>query len=154
MRVSDRAGPCRRRHVSCDCQRVVHRVVFRTHRPATIYRKLEVFSKLALLTRPRAEAIYQTERTLRDATVVLRGARSFVALRMRAADRLVGPFTMHRQQVRQFNQATTRWHRFLPSEHDRTRVCAHAGLDQGKPLPCALQVSRLTDWHLDLGGIR
>jgi DNA-binding CsgD family transcriptional regulator/GAF domain-containing protein len=50
----------------------------------------------------RAENTYQSGDPLRRATVDLGGARSFVAIPMMAGDRLVGAFSIYRQQVRPF----------------------------------------------------
>lgn len=53
----------------------------------------------------RAEAVYRSGDPLRLATADLGGARSFAAIPMLAGDRLVGAFTIYRQQVRPFNDA-------------------------------------------------
>jgi DNA-binding CsgD family transcriptional regulator len=50
----------------------------------------------------RAEAVEETADGLRQATLSLGGARSFVAIPMLAGKRLVGAFTIYRQQVRPF----------------------------------------------------
>jgi len=50
-----------------------------------------------------AEEIYRRGDPLRDATVDLGGARSFTAIPMLAGDRLIGAFTIYRQQVRPFD---------------------------------------------------
>ena len=55
----------------------------------------------------RAETLFQTDKSLRFATAMLGGARSFVAIPMLASNKLVGAFTIYRQQVRPFNDATT-----------------------------------------------
>ncbi len=54
----------------------------------------------------RAEEIYRRGDPLRDATVELGGARSFTAIPMLAGDRLIGAFTIYRQQVRPFGSKT------------------------------------------------
>jgi len=51
----------------------------------------------------RAEEIYRQRDPLRKATVELGGARSFTAIPMLAGDRLIGAFTIYRQQVRPFD---------------------------------------------------
>lgn len=51
----------------------------------------------------QSEDIYHTDDPLRYATAVLGGARSFVAIPMLAAGRLVGAFTIYRQSVRPFS---------------------------------------------------
>lgn len=56
----------------------------------------------------KSEDIYRTDDPLRYATADLGGARSFVAIPMLAADRLVGAFTIYRQTVRPFSDDTTR----------------------------------------------
>lgn len=56
----------------------------------------------------KSEDIYRTNDPLRYATAVLGGARSFVAIPMLAADKLVGAFTIYRQTVRPFSDDTTR----------------------------------------------
>ena len=56
----------------------------------------------------RAEQLYRTDDLLRYATADLGGARSYVAIPMLTGNKLVGAFTIYRQQVRPFNaQATT-----------------------------------------------
>lgn len=54
----------------------------------------------------KSEAIYRSDDPLRSATVELGGARSFAAIPMLAADRLVGAFTIYRQTVRPFSEET------------------------------------------------
>lgn len=56
----------------------------------------------------KSEDIHHTDDPLRYATVALARARSFVAIPMLAADRLVGAFTIYRQTVRPFSDDTTR----------------------------------------------
>lgn len=56
----------------------------------------------------KSEAIYQTDDPLRFATADLGGARSFVAIPMLVADRLVGAFTIYRQSVRPFSDEALR----------------------------------------------
>lgn len=51
----------------------------------------------------RAERIYRDGDPLRYATADLGGARSFAAIPMLAGDRLIGAFTVYRQQVRPFD---------------------------------------------------
>ncbi len=51
----------------------------------------------------RAEEIYRRGDPLRDATVDLGGARSFAGIPMVAGERLIGVFTIYRQQVRPFD---------------------------------------------------
>jgi DNA-binding CsgD family transcriptional regulator/GAF domain-containing protein len=56
----------------------------------------------------KSEALYQTDDPLRFATADLGGARSFVAIPMLAADRLVGAFTIYRQSIRPFSEDALR----------------------------------------------
>ena len=56
----------------------------------------------------KSEAIYRTDDLLRHATADLGGARSFVAIPMMAADKLVGAFTIYRQAVRPFSDDALR----------------------------------------------
>jgi DNA-binding CsgD family transcriptional regulator len=51
----------------------------------------------------RAEEIYRSGDPLREATADLGGARSFTAIPMLAGKRLIGAFTIYRQQVRPFD---------------------------------------------------
>lgn len=50
-----------------------------------------------------AEEIYRAGNPLRNATAELGGARSFAAIPMLAGERLIGAFTVYRQQVRPFD---------------------------------------------------
>lgn len=52
----------------------------------------------------RSEDIYRQADPLRLATADLGGARSFAAIPMLAGDRLIGAFTIYRQQVRPFDE--------------------------------------------------
>lgn len=56
----------------------------------------------------KSENVYRADDPLRHATAHLGGARSFVAIPMLAADRLVGAFTIYRQTVRPFSDDSTR----------------------------------------------
>ncbi len=76
--------------------------------PETGLGRLETTREVVNIIDVRAEEIYHTDNTLRYATAVLGGARSFVAIPMMAADRLVGAFTIYRQELRPFNETTTR----------------------------------------------
>ncbi len=53
-----------------------------------------------------AEEIYRTDDPLRYATATLGGARSFAAIPMLAGKRLIGAFTIYRQQLRPFDKKT------------------------------------------------
>jgi DNA-binding CsgD family transcriptional regulator len=54
----------------------------------------------------RSEDIYRRGDPLRQATAVLGGARSFTVIPMLAGKRLLGAFTIYRQQVRPFDEKT------------------------------------------------
>lgn len=56
----------------------------------------------------KSEEVYRSNDPLRSATADLGGARSFAAIPMLAADRLVGAFTIYRQTVRPFSEDTMR----------------------------------------------
>ncbi|MEX0280724.1 MAG: LuxR C-terminal-related transcriptional regulator [Arenibacterium sp.] len=56
----------------------------------------------------KSEALYRSDDPLRFATADLGGARSFAAIPMLAADRLVGAFTIYRQTVRPFSDDALR----------------------------------------------
>jgi GAF domain-containing protein len=53
-----------------------------------------------------SEEIYKKNDPLRNATAELGGARSFVAIPMLAGKRLIGAFTIYRQQLRPFDEKT------------------------------------------------
>ncbi|MEO9575717.1 MAG: LuxR C-terminal-related transcriptional regulator [Tateyamaria sp.] len=57
----------------------------------------------------KSETLYRSDDPLRLATADLGGARSFVAIPMLAADRLVGAFTIYRQSVRPFSEDALRF---------------------------------------------
>jgi len=54
----------------------------------------------------RAENFSRSEDPLRNATMDLGGARSFTAIPMLAGKRLIGAFTIYRQQLRPFDEKT------------------------------------------------
>ena len=76
--------------------------------PATGLGRMEAARKVVNIIDVKSEEIYRTNDPLRHATVVLGGARSFVAIPMLAGERLVGAFTIYRQTVRPFSDETTR----------------------------------------------
>ena len=76
--------------------------------PATGLGRMEAAGDVINIFDVRSEEIYRTNDPLRYATAVLGGARSFVAIPMLAADKLVGAFTIYRQTVRPFSDETTR----------------------------------------------
>ena len=76
--------------------------------PATALGRMNAQRNVINIIDVKSEALYETDDPLRYATATLGGARSFVAIPMLAADRLVGAFTIYRQTVRPFNADTTR----------------------------------------------
>ena len=75
--------------------------------PATGLGRMDARRDVINIIDVKSEDIYRTNDSLRLATVDLGGARSFVAIPMLAADRLVGAFTIYRQTVRPFSDDTT-----------------------------------------------
>ena len=76
--------------------------------PATGLGRMDRLRDVINIIDVKSEDIYRTDDPLRYATAELGGARSFVAIPMLAADRLVGAFTIYRQTVRPFSDDTTR----------------------------------------------
>lgn len=76
--------------------------------PATGLGRMELRRDVINIIDVKSEDIFHTDDPLRYATAVLGGARSFVAIPMLAADKLVGAFTIYRQTVRPFSDDTTR----------------------------------------------
>ncbi len=76
--------------------------------PETGLGRMEAMRDVINIIDVKSEDIYRTDDPLRYATAVLGGARSFVAIPMLAADKLVGAFTIYRQTVRPFSDDTTR----------------------------------------------
>lgn len=64
----------------------------------------------------KSEPLYRSDDPLRFATADLGGARSFVAIPMLAADRLVGAFTIYRQTVRPFSEDSLRLARMFADQ--------------------------------------
>jgi DNA-binding CsgD family transcriptional regulator/GAF domain-containing protein len=64
----------------------------------------------------RAEEIYRTNDPLRHATAILGGARSFTAIPMLAGKRLIGVFTIYRQQLRPFDEKTVQLARMFADQ--------------------------------------
>jgi DNA-binding CsgD family transcriptional regulator/GAF domain-containing protein len=79
-----------------------------TASPATGLGRMNAQRDLINIIDVKSEDVFRTDDPLRYATAVLGGARSFVAIPMLAADRLVGAFTIYRQTVRPFSADTTR----------------------------------------------
>lgn len=76
--------------------------------PATGLGRLDSQREVINILDVKSEDIYGLGDPLCQATAVLGGARSFAAIPMLAADRLVGAFTIYRQTVRPFSDETTR----------------------------------------------
>jgi len=74
--------------------------------PRTGLGRMQASHEVVNIVDVRAEALYRGGNPLREATVTLGGARSFTAIPMRAGGRLVGAFTIYRQQVRPFDEKT------------------------------------------------
>ena len=64
----------------------------------------------------RAEEIYRSDDPLRHATATLGGARSFTAIPMLAGKRLIGAFTIYRQQLRPFDDKTVQLARMFADQ--------------------------------------
>jgi GAF domain-containing protein len=64
----------------------------------------------------RAEEISRTDDPLRNATMDLGGARSFTAIPMLTGRRLVGAFTIYRQQLRPFDEKTVQLARMFADQ--------------------------------------
>lgn len=81
----------------------------------------------------KSEDLYRSNDPLRHATVELGGARSFLAIPMLAADRLVGAFAIYRQTVRPFSDDATRLAQIFAAqsvialENARILSASHAG---------------------------
>lgn len=69
--------------------------------------RMETAHEIVNILDVRSENVYHSGNPLRYATATLGGARSFVAIPMLAGDRLVGAFTIYRQQVRPFGADAT-----------------------------------------------
>ena len=72
--------------------------------PQTAIGRLENSHGIVNIFDVRAEGISQSNDPLRRATIDLGGARSFVAIPMLAGKRLIGAFTIYRQQLRPFDE--------------------------------------------------
>jgi len=77
-------------------------------KPETGLGRVESQREVVNIMDVRAEAIFNTDKTLRYATAIPGGHRQLIAIPMLAGDRLVGASTIDRQQVRPFNETTTR----------------------------------------------
>jgi len=81
---------------------LIDRGTFRVN-PDTALGRIELSLKPVNILDVRAEEIYRRGDPLRLATADLGGARSFAAIPMLAGERLLGAFTVYRQQLRPFD---------------------------------------------------
>jgi len=85
----------------------------------------------------RAEEIYRRGDPLRDATVTLGGARSFTAIPMLAGKRLIGAFTIYRQQLRPFDEKTLQLARMFADQSviaiENARMMSELRSEIGRP---------------------
>ena len=87
-----------------------------TPSPQTAIGRLAKSHDIVNIVDVRAEAIYRTGDPLRHATADLGGARSFTAIPMLAGKRLIGAFTIYRQQLRPFDDKTTQLARMFADQ--------------------------------------
>lgn len=85
----------------------------------------------------RAEEVFHSNDPLRDATARLGGARSFVAIPMMSGDRLVGAFTIYRQNVRPFSGDALALAQIFADQSvialDNARMVSALRIDAGAP---------------------
>ena len=74
--------------------------------PETAIGRLATTRELVNIPDVCSEEIFRRGDPLRNATVDLGGARSFAAIPMLAGERLIGAFTVYRQQVRPFDNGS------------------------------------------------
>lgn len=79
--------------------------------PQTGLGRLERSHDIVNIPDVRAEPIFRQNDPLRQATAMLGGARSFIAIPMLAGRRLIGAFTIYRQQLRPFDDRTVQFAR-------------------------------------------
>lgn len=84
--------------------------------PQTAIGRLEQSHQIVNILDVRAEGISQTDDPLRRATIDLGGARSFVAIPMLAGARLIGAFTIYRQQLRPFDDRSVQLARIFSDQ--------------------------------------
>lgn len=84
--------------------------------PQTAIGRLENSHDIVNIFDVRAEGISQSNDPLRRATIDLGGARSFVAIPMLAGDRLIGAFTIYRQQLRPFDDRSVQLARIFADQ--------------------------------------
>lgn len=76
--------------------------------PGTAMGRMAVAKDVVNIVDVRAEPIAHTDDPLRQATIDLGGARSFVAIPMLSGEALVGAFSIYRQRIRPFDATATR----------------------------------------------
>lgn len=84
--------------------------------PQTAIGRLEAGHDVVNIPDVRAEELFQTDDPLRYATATLGGARSFTAIPMLAGKRLIGAFTIYRQQLRPFDEKTVQLARMFADQ--------------------------------------
>jgi len=84
--------------------------------PQTAIGRLEAGHDVVNILDVRAEELFQTDDPLRYATTTLGGARSFTAIPMLAGKRLIGAFTIYRQQLRPFDEKTVQLARMFADQ--------------------------------------
>lgn len=84
--------------------------------PQTAVGRMEASHDVVNIIDVRAEEIYRTNDPLRHATATLGGARSFTAIPMLAGKRLIGAFTIYRQQLRPFDEKTVQLARMFADQ--------------------------------------
>ena len=84
--------------------------------PQTAIGRLEAGHDVVNILDVRAEELFQTDDPLRYATATLGGARSFTAIPMLAGKRLIGAFTIYRQQLRPFDEKTVQLARMFADQ--------------------------------------
>lgn len=76
--------------------------------PGTAMGRMSVTREVVNIVDVRAEPIAHSDDPLRQATIDLGGARSFVAIPMLSGETLVGAFSIYRQKIRPFDEAAIR----------------------------------------------
>lgn len=84
--------------------------------PKTAIGRMAATKDVVNLVDVRLEEVYRSNDPLRIATVELGGARSFTAIPMLAAGRLIGAFTIYRQQLRPFDDKTVQLARIFADQ--------------------------------------
>lgn len=84
--------------------------------PQTAIGRLEAGHDVVNIIDVRAEEIFRSDDPLRYATATLGGARSFTAIPMLAGKRLIGAFTIYRQQLRPFDEKTVQLARMFADQ--------------------------------------